>query len=322
MNRTPKMISRLIDNEYIRTYTGAKNFIDGYCFCLSDEAEPRVLGMTENRILPGFNIFIKNKYDLASLKPYDTVFDNMKLSDEEKYFEFINCLKEYSLLPEVLKDPIYSDIYMFRYELNSFHSLYDVKKTLSYSFEAFCDSSKPFTYDSVFKGFNAFALNKLSAYEDANWFGVIINNYTLNDGLQKFYEIYDEYCNIKSSELSDGNVKKDKTSVKKTVLNKNNVFTHSVLKEFKIDCESEKVTITLKKDGRYHKFEFTGNISLFVNKVNVSEAGEIKIITGDIVSKESGRKELSLVFDSDTMGFMEIGFDNIKTSHPADGRKM
>ena len=60
MNQTPKIISRLIDNEYIRTYTGAKSFIDGYCFCLSDEAEPRVLGLTENRILPGFNIFIKN----------------------------------------------------------------------------------------------------------------------------------------------------------------------------------------------------------------------------------------------------------------------
>ena len=83
MNRTPKMISRLIDNEYIHTFTGAKSFIDGYYFCLSDEAEPRVLGLTENRILPGFNIFIKNKYGLASLKSYDMVFDNMKLSDEE-----------------------------------------------------------------------------------------------------------------------------------------------------------------------------------------------------------------------------------------------
>lgn len=312
MNRTPKMVSRLVDNEYIRTYTGAKSFIDGYHFCLSDEAEPRVLGLTENRILPGFNIFIKNKYNLNSVKPYDTVFDNMKLSDEEKYLEFINCLKEYSLLPAVLKDPIYDDIYASRYTFGNFHTLYDVKKTLSYSFEAFCDSSKQFTYDSVFKDFNAFALGKLSACEGENWFDVIIENYTLKDGLQKFYEIYDEFCYIKSSG-NDCYIKNDKIPVIKTVLNKNNVFNNSVLKEFKIDSDSEKVTFILEKSGRYHKFELTGNISLFINKLNVSVGGKIKIITGDIVSKESCRKELSLVFDSDTIGFMEIGFDNINT---------
>ena len=137
--------------------------------------------------------------------------------------------------------------------------------------------------------------------------------YTLKDGLQKFYEIYDEFCNIKSSG-NDCYIKNDKIPVIKTVLNKNNVFNNSVLKKFKIDSDSEKVTFILEKNGRYHKFELTGNISLFINKLNVSGGGKIKIITGDIVSKESGRKELSLVFDSDTIGFMEIGFDNINTA--------
>lgn len=320
MNCTPKIIARLIDNESIHTYTGAKNFIDGYSFCLSDEAEPRVLGLTENRILPGFNIFIKNKYNLNGVKPYDTVFDNMKLSDEEKYSEFINCLKEYSHLPAVLRDPVYDDIYASRYTFGNFHTLYDVKKRLSYSFEAFCDSSKPFTCDSAFKDFNDFALDKLSACEGENWFDVIIGNYTLKDGLQKFYEIYDKFCNIKSSETGCY-IKNDKIPVIKTVLNKNNFFNNSVLKKFKIDSDCKKVTFMLKKDGQYHKFELTGNISLFINKASVRANGEIKIIGGDIVSNDSGRKELSLVFDSDTMGFMEIGFDNINTSETPYGRE-
>ena len=191
-----ELISWILWDDTIRTFEHAFGFIRGYSFRLEKEKDV-LIGISEYKILPGFDMFLQERYKLKVFRHYDRVFGDMKISQEAKYSELIASLKEYILLPKILRDPLYDMIYRLRYQFDAFKTLSDVKKKLHTYFAAFTDGGE-FICDTVFSEFNSFVLNRLTVTDGENWFNVLSDMYGEENGLKEFFKLYDSFCEEKS----------------------------------------------------------------------------------------------------------------------------
>lgn len=191
-----ELISWILWDETIRTFEHALGFIRGYTFRLEKEKDV-LIGISEYKILPGFDMFLQEKYKLKAFRHYDRVFSDMKISQEAKYAELIASLKEYIVLPKILRDPLYDAIYRLRYQFGAFKVLSDIKKRLNLYFSAFTDGGE-FICDTVFSEFNSFVLNRLSITDGGNWFDILSDRYGEENGLKEFFKLYDSFCDEKS----------------------------------------------------------------------------------------------------------------------------
>ncbi len=172
------LILKILSSSSIQTFSDVIKYIDGYCDCVCFYKNTQLIGAGQYKLFPGFNIFLKDKYGLNRYIDFRSIFSEMKTSEEEKFIRFIDSLKEYLSLPEILRDPLYEEIYLLRNVFDEFKILIDIKNKLFDYFCAFFDIEKNFDYNSDFKDFNSFVLNAMSLTDEkANWMDVLIEKY-------------------------------------------------------------------------------------------------------------------------------------------------